>query len=99
MSNRYKCDIIVGDNDQLNWQVVGRLGSTWTGTISINDCNTARNISYTINTNPTNNSSMPRKAVSALVYKINRLVVNSIRNEVTKYIHKHKYGINQPTIG
>ena len=96
MSNRYKCDIDVGEDGRLTWRVISRCGAVWSGTVNLGDCE--RTINYTITTNPVNVSSMPRKAISALVYKVNRLIINSIRNEVSRYIHNTKYGIDRPTI-
>lgn len=96
MSSRYKCDVGVSEDGQLTWRVISRRGAVWSGTVNLGDCD--RSINYTIVTKPENIGSMPRKAISTLVYKVNRLIINSIRNEVSRYIHNTKYGINQPTI-
>ena len=96
MSNRYKCDISASESEQLTWRVISRHGVVWSGTVNLGACE--QKINYTIATNPENASAMPRKAISALVYKVNRLIINSIRNEVSRYIHNTKYGINRPTI-
>ena len=96
MSSRYKCDISVGEDGQVTWCVISRCGAVWSGTVNVGDCE--QKINYTIMTNPENVSSMPRRAISALAYNVNRLIINSIRNEVSRYIHNSKYGINRPTI-
>ena len=80
MSSKYKFEFVgVSEENGVKWELESRLGQKWTGSFNVIGCTDDGDVHVDINVLTPTNTSIPKNGWNLVRWKINRHVINSVR--------------------